>query len=706
MPPLSLSRAGSLRVARGDRLRLASRHDGLGTEHLRFGVFYRGLPVVGSEASLHVDVSLPARPAIIYVACSLAYPSAGGDSGDEPLSVVPRLAASDALQRAEAAVDPGAVLRGESSAHLAVVPLPSPGRLVYQVRVDSLRPRGLFQMRLDALDGRLISARDLLRYAPLGPKDGKGRVFVANPIVSQRDPTLRDKDDAADAVPAAAYTDVVLRDLDGDGGLTGPYVTTAPTPGAVRRVRLEFPFLRDHDGFEEVMAYYHIDAAQRFIQSLGFTNVYNRRISVYANSEPPGVPYVENQAYYLPDPQNPGTGVIAFGSGGVDFAEDPEVILHEYGHATQDSQVPGFGNEFGASEARAIGEGWADWLAAAYLFAYSEGFGDLCLGEWVATENPFGEEPANGEICVRRLDSTKKYPDDLEGEPHADGEIWSAALWKVFEELGRLDSLRLVFQSNFYLGTTPSFADAANAVLKADRQLFEGAHEDFLRQVFRERGLFAEPLDLRWFYVRKQSTPLPAEGDPVLSTLKISRAGSIASAPRHPVRVYVNLIHTFPSGVGISLRSPSGTTVRLSGGRFGFIAPGPMVFGVTVQPEESLESLAGEPSSGVWTLVVENDFFEDGTLSEWGLGFAGFVRGDANGDLKLDLSDAISLLQYLFLRGEMPCLKAGDFNDDGALSITDAIASIRFSFHGGAAPPEPYPQAGEELTPDRLGCEQ
>ena len=32
-----------------------------------------------------------------------------------------------------------------------------------------------------------------------------------------------------------------------------------------------------------------------------------------------------------------------FGKGGVDDAEDAEVIWHEYGHAIQDAQVPGFG---------------------------------------------------------------------------------------------------------------------------------------------------------------------------------------------------------------------------------------------------------------------------------------------------------------------------------------------------------------------------
>ena len=40
---------------------------------------------------------------------------------------------------------------------------------------------------------------------------------------------------------------------------------------------------------------------------------------------------------------SPATRKIKYGSGGVDDAEDADVILHEYGHSIQDDQVPGFG---------------------------------------------------------------------------------------------------------------------------------------------------------------------------------------------------------------------------------------------------------------------------------------------------------------------------------------------------------------------------
>jgi Zn-dependent metalloprotease len=44
----------------------------------------------------------------------------------------------------------------------------------------------------------------------------------------------------------------------------------------------------------------------------------------------------------------------------VDDAEDADVIVHEYGHAIQADQVPGFG---AGGDAGGMGEGFGDYLA-------------------------------------------------------------------------------------------------------------------------------------------------------------------------------------------------------------------------------------------------------------------------------------------------------------------------------------------------------
>ena len=83
-----------------------------------------------------------------------------------------------------------------------------------------------------------------------------------------------------------------------------------------------------------------------------------------------------------------------------------------------------------------------------------------------------------------------------------------------------------------------------------------------------------------------------------------------------------------------------------------------------------------------------------------------FVRGDANGDGEVNLSDAISTLEYLFLGGKAPgCLDAADSDDDGALNITDPVSLLGWLFLGSAAPPPPN-QCGADPREDPLDCRE
>lgn len=83
-----------------------------------------------------------------------------------------------------------------------------------------------------------------------------------------------------------------------------------------------------------------------------------------------------------------------------------------------------------------------------------------------------------------------------------------------------------------------------------------------------------------------------------------------------------------------------------------------------------------------------------------------FLRGDASGDGKMDISDAITILSYLFLGGrQLSCLKSADTNDSGELGIADAIFLLIFLFQGGAVIPPPSPSCGRDSTPDDLSCD-
>ncbi len=80
-----------------------------------------------------------------------------------------------------------------------------------------------------------------------------------------------------------------------------------------------------------------------------------------------------------------------------------------------------------------------------------------------------------------------------------------------------------------------------------------------------------------------------------------------------------------------------------------------------------------------------------------------FIRGDINGDGRLNNSDAINLLQLLFVKGSVLCCHdAADVNDDGILNIADVSALLAYLFDRSHAPAPPFPEAGLDPTYDEL----
>jgi formylglycine-generating enzyme required for sulfatase activity len=88
------------------------------------------------------------------------------------------------------------------------------------------------------------------------------------------------------------------------------------------------------------------------------------------------------------------------------------------------------------------------------------------------------------------------------------------------------------------------------------------------------------------------------------------------------------------------------------------------------------------------------------------LSAAVFQRGDANADGTVNISDAISVLGFLFLGWQeaVPCADAGDVDDSGTLDIADAVYLLGYVFQGGPAPPAPFGKCGPDPTADALDC--
>lgn len=84
----------------------------------------------------------------------------------------------------------------------------------------------------------------------------------------------------------------------------------------------------------------------------------------------------------------------------------------------------------------------------------------------------------------------------------------------------------------------------------------------------------------------------------------------------------------------------------------------------------------------------------------------GFVRGDANADEAVDISDPVAILIALFQGGASDCHDALDADDSGLIDITDPILVLNYLFLSGPPMPPPFPLAGTDPTDDELGCER
>lgn len=83
-----------------------------------------------------------------------------------------------------------------------------------------------------------------------------------------------------------------------------------------------------------------------------------------------------------------------------------------------------------------------------------------------------------------------------------------------------------------------------------------------------------------------------------------------------------------------------------------------------------------------------------------------FLRGDAAIDGRVDITDAIRVINYAIFQNQMvPCQKAADGNDDGRVDLADVVYILRYLFDRGGVIPPPFPLRGFDPTFDRLTCE-
>ena len=82
-----------------------------------------------------------------------------------------------------------------------------------------------------------------------------------------------------------------------------------------------------------------------------------------------------------------------------------------------------------------------------------------------------------------------------------------------------------------------------------------------------------------------------------------------------------------------------------------------------------------------------------------------FLRGDPNADGRVDLSDAVGILSFLFVGVREPsCRDSADVNDDGVVDSSDAVSVFSFLFRGGQPFVAPTSVCDHDRTLDAVDC--
>ncbi len=195
------------------------------------------------------------------------------------------------------------------------------------------------------------------------------------------------------------------------------------------------------------------------------------------------------------------TGPSTFNS-----AFDNGVVFHEYGHGFNGRFLGGPNNAGGLGNAEQMGEGWSDFFAIAFS-ARDTDTGDIPrgVGTYLLGQSTNGRGIRTFPYSTDFNLSPYTY-DDIIGtnEVHAIGQVWTAMIWDVFwyyvdtygfdndwanQDSGNGRAMRIIMDGVGFVGSSPGFVDARDAILFADEENFDGQHVCDLWQIFARRGL-------------------------------------------------------------------------------------------------------------------------------------------------------------------------------------------------------------------------
>lgn len=351
------------------------------------------------------------------------------------------------------------------------------GTLIPAIRLEVVEQTDRYYELVLNTDVKVIYQNDLLEYA--APQDSTVSLWVFNP-----DPlTTANQNYGA---PYADANDVDILQLNAERVEMNAIATfdndtfwlendfvrirdfSFPDVAPVTSTTPEFNFTRAESGFEDANAFYHITYFQNYMRSLGFTDLVNYQIDV----DPHALAGADNSNFNagFNPPQ------LKFGEGGVDDAEDMDVIIHEYGHAITHAAAP---NTNTGTERKALDEAIGDYFASSYSRFLSP-------NRW---SDVFTWDGHNEYWSGRSSISSDHYPEDLNGNLYSDADIWSATLMQIWGDIGRETTDALMLQTAYSLAQGMTMPQAAVLFIQADTLLYGGAHFEPIRQRMFDRGL-------------------------------------------------------------------------------------------------------------------------------------------------------------------------------------------------------------------------
>jgi Zn-dependent metalloprotease len=450
-------------AASGD-LRLASTKNGT-ISHLVYRQYHDGIPVEGAIVQIQVD----GNGRTVWLE-TLADPAVSAVDTEPGIST--SQAEADAARFAGLTQLP----EGHPVTTLVILPGETRDRLVYKVRFSTEVPLGAWIYYVDAADGAVVSTYDELLDGTSGTVHGK-----ILPLDGRSVPTSKDMADEYVSVAGnrtttkstGSYSSSSVGTVRSD--MTGPWAhvenyDTSELTRSASSASWTWSYSSGSTRLDELNVFYHLNRIHDYFKgTFGVTQMDFPIKATVHYQQKAGTDYAN--AFY-----NPQTQSLSFGDGdGVnarDSAKAAEVIYHEYGHATHDHVYAAITDAGIASmQIRSMGEAWADYFSQVLT-------GDDEFGEWWILD------PAQH----RALVNTLRYPNDMQGEEHADGPIYAGALWDYRLAVGAAIADRTVVASWDYHPT--DFRSGLIAMIQADKELYPSAgHETQIRAAFSGHGI-------------------------------------------------------------------------------------------------------------------------------------------------------------------------------------------------------------------------